>query len=426
MLSAESIPQKTLPSVGPAGQPVSTRVVSVDIFRGLTMALMIFVNDLSSVHGLSRWTYHMPTDVDAMSYVDMVFPAFLFIVGMAMPLAIGQRLRRDPSVLALWIHVLGRTFALLVLGLILANGEYAAPARMYGIPGSLWTLAGIFGAVLAWGVFGKKSVSERSDGAKTSDFWRARWQKMTGFAILIACFAIFRRNLANGNAAWIDFNYPEILGLLGLTYLGACLLYIPMRSSRWAPLGWIVALLAFDAACMAKVISIAHLPMYIWPFDNGSMPSITMAGILAYFIFLDQERPWTPGRRIWTGLGFGAAALVAGWLMVPFGISKNRGTPTWSLWSIAACVIIFSGLYWLCDVRKHTAWAAPVRAAGSNTLLTYLLPDIYVYTASLFGFTALLLHWNHGWPGVLRAVLFTCAMLALSTLLTRAQARMQL
>lgn len=410
--SPASLHGETL-SVGPAGQQTSTRVVSLDIFRGLTMAMMIFVNDLASVHGLSRWTYHMPTDVDAMSYVDMVFPAFLFILGMAMPLAIEQRLKRNPSQPALWAHVVYRTIALVVLGLILANAELGDRARMHGIPQSLWALAALLGAVLMWGVFGSLSRTRRP-------------QRIAGAVLLIACFAIFRRATQAGHSAWIDFRYPEILGLLGLTYFGVCLLYIPMRGSRWAPLGWLVALVSFNACCTARLISVAHLPIYVWPFDNGSMASVTMAGIVAYFIFLDRKRPWTPSQRIGYGIVFGVAAFAAGWLLVPLGISKNRGTPTWSLWSIAACALLFSGLYWLCDVRKHTGWAAPVRAAGSNTLFTYLLPDVYVFAASLFGFSALLLHWNHGWAGVVRAVLFTCGILLISTACTRARIRLQI
>ena len=78
---------------------------------------MIFVNDLASVHGLSKWTYHIPANVDAMTYVDMVFPAFLFIVGMSLPLAVRQRLRRNPPVGRLWLHVALRSAALLVLAL---------------------------------------------------------------------------------------------------------------------------------------------------------------------------------------------------------------------------------------------------------------------------------------------------------------------
>jgi heparan-alpha-glucosaminide N-acetyltransferase len=119
-------------------QPVrmsAPRVVSIDIFRGLTMAVMIFVNELDSVRGLPWWTHHAPGNVDVMTYVDMVFPFFLFIVGMSLPLSIAQRLKRDSSVIALWGHVFVRVLGLIVLGLILANAEKADAVRM-GISGS--------------------------------------------------------------------------------------------------------------------------------------------------------------------------------------------------------------------------------------------------------------------------------------------------
>ncbi len=85
------------PSLGITGQAIPTRLSSIDIFRGLTMMLMIFVNDLASVKGLPWWTYHMPRRANGMTYVDMVFPAFLFIVGMSIPLAIRSRLNKDES-----------------------------------------------------------------------------------------------------------------------------------------------------------------------------------------------------------------------------------------------------------------------------------------------------------------------------------------
>ena len=400
-----------------AGHAEGSRVVSLDIFRGLTMALMVFVNDLADVHGLPAWTYHMPTNVDAMSYVDVVFPAFLFVVGMAMPLAVSRRLQQNPSVPALWDHVVRRSFALVVMGLILANASAAAPALMFGLPHSLWALTGLLGAVLVWGVFGN---THRANPR------RLRLQHITGIVLLIACFAIFRRVTPAGDVAWINFKYPEILGLIGLTYLGVSLLYIPFRRNLWTPIFWLLALVAFDAACQARILSVAHLPLYLWPFDNGNMAIITVAGLLANTIFLDRKRPWTPLQRIGIALAFAAAAFAAGWLLMPLGISKNRGTPTWSLWSVAICLVLFSGLFWICDLRRHTSWAAPVRSAGSNTLLTYLLPDVYVYAASLFGFSAFLQHWNQGWPGVLRSILFTCAILALSAALTRARVRLRL
>ena len=64
-------------TIGIERQVAAPRIISIDIFRGLTMAVMIFVNDLSSVRGLPWWTYHAPARVDVMTYVDMVFPFFV-------------------------------------------------------------------------------------------------------------------------------------------------------------------------------------------------------------------------------------------------------------------------------------------------------------------------------------------------------------
>ena len=109
------------------------RVVSIDILRGLTMLLMIFVNDLAGVHGLPWWNYHLPAEVNGMTYVDMVFPTFLFIVGLSLPLAINRRLNSDSSLPQLWIHILSRTAGLLVLGIALANADACT-----SMPSNLW------------------------------------------------------------------------------------------------------------------------------------------------------------------------------------------------------------------------------------------------------------------------------------------------
>jgi heparan-alpha-glucosaminide N-acetyltransferase len=401
----------TAPAVGIAAQATSTRVVSIDIFRGITMAVMIFVNDLASVHGLSKWTYHMPANVDAMTYVDMVFPAFLFIVGMALPIAVKQRLKRNASLASLWMHVVLRAIALLVLGLILANVEHCDQARMHISP-EAWGLLGLAGGILLWNVY--SGLSSRV----------VLLLRGTGAALIIAMFAIFRRSTPGGER-WIDFSYPEILGLIGLTYFAACLLYIPTRRWRIAPLLWLIALVAFNAACIAKWVPFAHVSMYIWPFGNGALPTLVMAGVVTSSIFLG-DRWTTHWQKIQLTLLMSIVCFVAGWLLAPLGISKIRATPTWSLWTIAACCALFSALYWICDVRKHTRWAWLLRPAGSNTLLTYLVPDIYYFLAGLTGLGYLLGHWNAGWPGVIRAVAFTITILLVATGLTKARLRMQL
>ena len=73
---------------------IQPRVASVDIFRGLTILVMIFVNDVAGVKDLPWWTYHLPANVNGMTYVDMVFPFFLFIVGISLPLSVRHRLSK--------------------------------------------------------------------------------------------------------------------------------------------------------------------------------------------------------------------------------------------------------------------------------------------------------------------------------------------
>ncbi|MCU1295244.1 MAG: hypothetical protein JWP08_4094 [Bryobacterales bacterium] len=124
------------------------------------MLVMIFVNDLSGVKGLPWWNYHMPRDINGMTYVDMVLPAFLFILGMAVPLATAQRLKKNPSLWRLWLHIVLRTLGLVTLGLILANADKADSKQM-GIKGETWALLALLGAVLFGTCTGVPNVSAR-------------------------------------------------------------------------------------------------------------------------------------------------------------------------------------------------------------------------------------------------------------------------
>ena len=84
-----------------------TRNIAIDIFRGLTMILMIVVNDLWTVHGVPVWMEHTETDFDGMGLADVVFPMFLFAANVggvrnvatipAKPATLRPRKRASPS-----------------------------------------------------------------------------------------------------------------------------------------------------------------------------------------------------------------------------------------------------------------------------------------------------------------------------------------
>lgn len=406
----------TVPATERAPRAGSVRVASIDIFRGLTMVVMIFVNELAGVRGLSRWTYHMPANVDAMTYVDMVYPFFLFIVGLSLPLAIRHRLKKSGSAPALWLHVILRSFSLVVLGLILANADKGDPARM-GISRSVWALLALTGGVLVWNVY--PGLERRPVVVRILRF--------TGLLLMAAMLIIFRRTTHDGHAAWIDFSYPEILGLIGFTYFAVAILYIPTRRWLWAPLAWFIALVAFNSVSVAKWIGFpSRAPLYLWPFGNGSWVSITMAGVVASTIFLGAHRWQSHRQKTLLAVIFGIACFAAGWLLTPLGISKIRATPTWCLYSVGAATVSFALLHWISDVKKQTRWAIFARPAGANTLMTYLLPDFYAFFVALTGLSYFETHFSAGWPGVFKSVIFTAFILGIAAILTKLKVRMHL
>jgi hypothetical protein len=77
-------------------------------------------------------------------------------------------------------------------------------------------------------------------------------------------------------------------------------------------------------------------------------------------------------------------------------------------------------------VKQWTKWALPVHAAGSNTLLTYLLPDLWYFLMVSLGVTYFDTHFNWGWAGVVKTLIFTCVILVVATGLTKSNVRLQL
>jgi heparan-alpha-glucosaminide N-acetyltransferase len=396
-----------------AAAPGYSRVLSVDIFRGLTILVMVFVNDLAGVKGLPWWNYHLPAEVNGMTYVDMVFPAFLFIVGMAIPIAVTRRFERGDSPLKLWAHILLRSLSLVLLGLILANSS-KVDRQLTGISGDLWMASALVGAILLWNVYPRSPVRQ--------NLYRAL--KAAGLLLIVLLLAIFRRRTPEGQPAWLDFSYWEILGLIGWAYLSACILYVPLRKKAWAPAVLLVALCTLNVLTkMNRLVALSNLPDYLWPFETGALVSIVMAGIVASTIFLDSSLARSFKEKTAWALGYAAILLAAGWLLTPFGISKIRATPTWCLYCAGSSTLIFLILYWIADAKHITKWASFVKPAGSNTLLTYLLPDIFYAVCGSFYFTS----WTEqGWPGVVRSLIFTAFILGWAAVMTRLKVRLQL
>ena len=104
----------------------SDRIMSVDALRGFDMLMIIFVGrffsgldqgaDIPLTHFLAEQCHH--PEWFGFRFYDIIMPLFLFVVGVVIPFSVGKRLKKEPSKLKLYRHLLRRVLILFILGWI--------------------------------------------------------------------------------------------------------------------------------------------------------------------------------------------------------------------------------------------------------------------------------------------------------------------
>jgi predicted acyltransferase len=390
----------------------SNRVISIDVFRGLTILIMVFVNDVASVKGLPWWTYHIPGGEQGLTYVDIVYPAFLFIVGMSIPIAIQKRLTFGHSKLRLISHILIRTISLAIIGLLIMNGRAMSP-ELTGMSYPLWNVLMFFGVILFWNVY-PKNLDE-----KYKFLPHLKW---LGLALLVYLLIIYKREV-DGVSQWIHPRNWSILGGIAFAYLSVCLIYLASKNFYYLAVAYI-ALILLDVGSSAGIIEFQKgLHPLIWPFGSGTTAAITLSGLLASLIFVKNKFGNSVKKKLLAGSVYTLLLALTGYLLLPYGLSKIMGSPSWGILSSMFSLSVFIILYLLIDVYQNVRWANFIRPAGSNPLLTYLLPDVFY---AIFTVQWLQESTGTGSTGVIRALIFTLFILAWSAFMTKYKIRLQM
>jgi len=393
----------------------SNRIQSIDIMRGLTLVLMLFVNDLY-MPGVPAWLGHMKADFDGMGLADWVFPGFLFMVGMAIPFAIGGRISRGEDNFTISRHIVIRTISLLIIGVLSLNSGRVNP-ELTGIGKNLWSLLMYTGVFLVWNKYSE-------DSAK---FFTTTGLKLLGIALLV--FLVFKFNSGKEvNSGSLITGWWGILGLIGWGYIVAAFVYLVARNNI---LFTSIAVIFF---LILNILSGLNLLDFLKPLKfifgtiiDGNVPFIVLSGMLTTLI-LKKLSADDYKKTIVTIVTFGIISLIGGFILRKwFIISKIQATPSWGMICNGISLILFALLYWIIDIQKHIKWAFFLKPAGENSLTTYIAPDIVYYLIWMTG-APILIYKHSGIPLVVIAgsIVWSLAMVGLTALLVRFNIKLKL
>jgi len=389
------------------------RLASVDAFRAITMFLMIFVNDLWSLQHVPGWLGHAGESEDRLGLADTVFPAFLFIVGLSIPFAMQARQSKGFSKGKTFLHILARSFSLLVMGIFQVNLEH------YDNVGSLlsrpwWQIGITIAFFLVWLDY-PPTVSPRKK------------QLLKGAGILmLGLLALLFRGDRVGNYAWMHTGWYGTLGLIGWSYLICASIYLFVGDRLVLLAGAFVFFFLFNLN--NNLGWLAALDPISKNIDNGAIAAFTMAGILTSALYRQLTREGQTGQGILVLVTLALILAGAGIALRSFwGISKEDETPSWVLICTAINIIFFIGLLYLVDIRGRTGWIGSIRPAGTSTLTCYLLPSIhYAILNLLHSGYSLPLFFRSGSIGILKSLFYAWLIIRIAGFLEKKGIRLAL
>jgi predicted acyltransferase len=298
------------------------RLVALDAFRGITIAAMILVNSPGGTRHAYTWLQHARWN--GWRPADLIFPAFLVIAGVAIPLSFTRQVELGADRRALRAKILTRTRIIFGLGLLLNALPYF-DWNVLRIPGVLQRIALCYGAA-----------------ALLSLYASIRAQALTAALLLIGYWALLTLVPVPGHGAGVLAAGADLSAYIDRALMGGHL-----GHDEWDPEGLL-----------------------------STLPAIatTLAGVLAGHWL----RAAPSARRALAGLAFGGLALLAlGRLWsVWLPINKSLWTSSYAVFSAGAALSGLAICYWLIDLRGYRRWAQPFVIYGTNPILAYGLSSL--------------------------------------------------
>ncbi len=305
------------------------RLVSLDVLRGVTIAAMVMVNNPGS------WEHVFPPLRHAVwhgfTFTDLVFPFFLWMVGVSLTLSFARRVQEGAHRANLYLHTLRRGTLIFGLGLLL-NLIPAFDFAHVRIPGVLQRIGICY--LIGAAIF--LLTSKR------------------GLALAAAALLGFYALLMLGHGypdPWsISSNYARSIDSVWLTG------HMWVQTKVWDPEGVVSTIPAIATVLLGALAgylirsALAATEKIAWLYFSGNL--LILAGLML--------SNWMP-------------------------INKSLWTSSFTLLMAGLASVSFASFYWLCDVRGHARWFEPFRIYGLNAIVLYVLSGMLGKILSLTG-----------------------------------------
>ena len=354
------------------------RISSIDIMKGLTLVLLLIANDLYTP-GVQVWLTNNVSNIDSMSLADWVFPAFLFMIGMAIPFSIGNKISEKQDTFSIAKHIIGKTISFLVIGVLMLNSD-RVNSEITGMSKNLWTILMYVGVFLVWN---KYTESDKN-------FFTLSALRLAGVAILVALVLKFNSGEIENNGSLITGSWG-IFGIIGWGYLIAAFVYLAVRNSILNTIVAIFFFLAFNILSSLNLLNSINIVKPIFGvIIEGSVPIFVLSGVFTTLI-LEKYSKSNYMKTIITIASIGVMSILAGIVLRNLLIvAKIQPTPGWVLICVGISMLLFSLIYWIIDIKKHINWAFFLKPAGENSFTTYITSSVLYCLISLTGIPILI------------------------------------
>lgn len=302
----------------------SERLLSLDVFRGLTIAGMMMVNNQG---GPETYLQLEHANWHGWTYTDTIFPSFMWIAGVALTLSTAKRVERGENKHTLMLHALRRALLIVGLGLGLAAFSGVLNGTFHF---STWRFPGVLQRI-GIGYLGASILFL---------YCKIRGQILWTFAFLLSYWLLmFYYPIPGVGAGHLEVE-ANLERYVDMTVLGD---HIYKRDKYWDPEGIV---------------------------STSTSIATVLFGVLAGQILRRSQNHSERAARMFL---FGNGLILAGLILSAWmPINKNLWTVSFSVFMAGISSVLFASCYWICDGKGYRKWAWPLVVYGMNAMAVYI------------------------------------------------------